>query len=50
MMTTVNPALEKLGFKPDDRVVIVHADDIGMCHAANVAFWENQVCGTVTCG
>jgi len=49
-MTIVNPALEKLGFKLDDRVVIVHADDIGMCHAANAAFWEDQAFGVVTCG
>ena len=45
-----NPVLPKLGFKPDDRVVIVHADDIGMCHAANAAFWEDQAFGIVTCG
>ena len=45
-----NPALEKLGFAPDARVVIVHADDVGMCHAANVAFWEDWAFGIVTCG
>ena len=45
-----NPALEKLGFKADDRVVIVHADDMGMCHAANVAFGEDLAFGIVTCG
>jgi predicted glycoside hydrolase/deacetylase ChbG (UPF0249 family) len=45
-----NPALEKLGFAPDARVVIVHADDVGMCHAANVAFWEDHAFGIVTCG
>lgn len=45
-----NPALEKLGFAPDARVVIVHADDVGMCHAANIAFWEVQAFGIVTCG
>jgi len=28
-----NPALKKLGFAEDDRVVIIHADDIGMCEA-----------------
>ena len=28
-----NPALKKLGFAKDDRVAIIHADDIGMCHA-----------------
>lgn len=41
-------ALQQLGFKADDRVVIVHADDVGMCHAANAAFWEDQAFGVVT--
>jgi predicted glycoside hydrolase/deacetylase ChbG (UPF0249 family) len=45
-----HPTLQKLGFEPDARVVIVHADDVGMCHAANVAFWELQSFGIVTCG
>jgi hypothetical protein len=26
-----NPVLKKLGFAPNDRLVILHADDIGMC-------------------
>lgn len=43
-------ALERLGFRPGERVVIVHADDLGMCHAANRAFWEDQAFGVVTCG
>src|SRR5690349_9171744 len=29
----MNPALQQLGFGPQDRVVIIHADDIGMCRA-----------------
>ncbi len=45
-----NPALEKLGLGPDARVVIVHADDLGMCHAANVAFAQDLAFGIVTCG
>ncbi len=28
---------ERLGYKPDDRVLIVNGDDAGMCHAANMA-------------
>lgn len=28
-----NPLLKKLGFSNDDRVVIIHADDVGMCQA-----------------
>jgi predicted glycoside hydrolase/deacetylase ChbG (UPF0249 family) len=42
--------LERLGLPRGTRVAIVHADDIGMCHAANVAFWENQAFGIVTSG
>ena len=26
---------ERLGFAASERVAVVHADDIGMCHAAN---------------
>jgi hypothetical protein len=32
-MSPINPFLQELGFQADDRVVVVHADDIGMCHA-----------------
>jgi predicted glycoside hydrolase/deacetylase ChbG (UPF0249 family) len=46
----VNPVLERLGYKPGDHLAIVHADDVGMCHAANAAFWEDQAYGIVTCG
>ncbi|MFM2308526.1 MAG: hypothetical protein RLY87_646 [Chloroflexota bacterium] len=30
----MNPVLQKMGYGPHDRVVIVHADDIGMCQAS----------------
>jgi predicted glycoside hydrolase/deacetylase ChbG (UPF0249 family) len=33
-----NPALKRLGFAEDDRVVIIHADDIGMCQATVSAY------------
>jgi predicted glycoside hydrolase/deacetylase ChbG (UPF0249 family) len=33
-----NPALQRLGFAHDDRVLILHADDIGMCQATLPAF------------
>jgi predicted glycoside hydrolase/deacetylase ChbG (UPF0249 family) len=41
---------ERLGFAADDRVAIVHADDIGMCHAANLGSFEALAGGVVTCG
>ena len=34
----MNPILHKLGFSPTDRVVVLHADDIGMCHATVLAY------------
>ena len=45
-----NTTLQRLGFQPTDRVAIVHADDLGMCHAANLAFAENLAFGVVTSG
>lgn len=33
-----NPFLRKLGFSDTDRVVILHADDIGMCQSTVTAF------------
>jgi chitin disaccharide deacetylase len=37
---THNPALRDLGFSVDDRVVVVHADDVGMCDATVDAFFD----------
>jgi predicted glycoside hydrolase/deacetylase ChbG (UPF0249 family) len=45
-----NPVLEKLGFADDDRVVIIHADDIGMCQASLAAFAELAEFGLVSSG
>ena len=41
---------ERLGFDATDRVAVVHADDIGMCHAANVGAFQTLREGPVTCG
>lgn len=46
---TVRPVLYALGFSPDSRVAIFHADDVGMCHGANVAFEELSRRGTINC-
>src|SRR4030043_269782 len=35
-----NPILKKLGFANNDRLVIIHTDDIGMCHASVQAYSE----------
>jgi predicted glycoside hydrolase/deacetylase ChbG (UPF0249 family) len=45
-----NPFLEKLGFSDNDRVVIIHTDDIGMCHASVQAFKDLWDFGTITSG
>ncbi|MGH8989456.1 MAG: polysaccharide deacetylase family protein [Acidimicrobiales bacterium] len=40
--------LERLGQRPDARVVIVNADDLGLCHATNVGVYDCLRTGTVT--
>lgn len=45
---SMNPALRKLGFSPRDRVVVVHADDVGICHATLPALEELMAFGLVT--
>jgi predicted glycoside hydrolase/deacetylase ChbG (UPF0249 family) len=45
-----NPLLRRLGFSDDDRVAIIHADDVGMCHASIQAFSELDAFGLVSCG
>ena len=35
---------------PQARSVVLHVDDVGMCHGANVAFVELSRAGGVTCG
>ncbi len=45
-----SPTLERLGYPPEARVVIFHADDLGMCRAANAAFSDILAIGTVSCG
>jgi len=45
-----NPVLKKLGFSDDDRVVIIHTDDIGMCQASVDAFAEMFDYGLISSG
>ena len=45
-----NPVLRKLGFSDRDRVVIIHADDIGVSHASCVAFSDLWRVGIVSSG
>ena len=41
---------ELLGYRRDDRLLILHADDLGMCHAVNSASIKGLTEGVVTCG
>ncbi|HEV7806295.1 MAG TPA: polysaccharide deacetylase family protein [Solirubrobacteraceae bacterium] len=45
-----NPALRRLGFAADDVVVVVHADDVGMCGATVDAFFELAEHGLISSG
>lgn len=47
---TPNPFLKKLGYSDNDRLVIIHTDDIGMCHASVQAFKDLWAFGTITSG
>jgi predicted glycoside hydrolase/deacetylase ChbG (UPF0249 family) len=42
--------VERLGFSPGTAVAVVHADDIGMSHAANIGAFAALDAGPATCG
>jgi predicted glycoside hydrolase/deacetylase ChbG (UPF0249 family) len=48
--TAADNLVARLGRDPEARFVILHADDVGMCHAANEAFVELHKAGLVKCG
>ncbi len=45
-----NPVLKKLGFSNDDRLVIIHVDDVGMCQASIEAFADLWDFGLISSG
>lgn len=45
-----NAALKKLGYADQDRLVVIHTDDIGMCQASLDAFADLWGCGTISSG
>lgn len=47
---TSNPALRERGFSAEDRVVVIHADDVGMCGATIDAFFELAARGAISAG
>ena len=44
------PIIMRLGYSPETRLVILHADDVGMCHAETQSFIETTAAGLVRCG
>ena len=42
--------VEKLGYPAESRLLIINCDDVGMCHAANMAAIEGQEKGMITSG
>ena len=46
----MNPFLAHLGFNAQDRVLILHADDVGLCHASVSAFADLLDGGFVSSG
>lgn len=46
--TTAKTLLERLGYPPDAKLLIVHADDLGMAHSINVASIKGLESGLVS--
>ena len=41
---------ERLGYKPNDKLLIVNCDDVGMCNSANLAVIDGMENGMITSG
>ena len=49
-MDTPNPLVTQLGYPADARLVIFHADDVGMCHGSNQAYLDLCAFGLLQTG
>lgn len=47
-VTATSSLAERLGYTPDDRLVIISCDDLGSCHAANVGVYRALREGSAT--
>lgn len=45
-----NPVLKALGLTQDDRALLIHTDDIGMCHASLAAYMDLSRDGVISAG
>lgn len=50
MISDPNPVLENLGYSADARLVIFHADDVGICRGSNEAYLTLHGAGIVQTG
>ncbi len=50
MSMTPNPVLKNLAWQTNDRVAIIHTDDIGMCQASVEAFADLNEVGIISSG
>jgi hypothetical protein len=50
MKPEMNHLISALGFDPLEKVVVIHQDDVGMCHGANAAFAALAGRGFLSCG
>lgn len=49
-MNRPNPLVTQLGYPPEARLVIFHADDVGMCHGSNQAYLDLCAAGILQTG
>lgn len=46
----MNPILKEMGFSKKDKVMVIHADDVGINHSSIDAYEELMDFGTISCG